>query len=172
MMLEARSPRKTSGVSPAEWRLQALVAVYNILPALVVALAVAFLSLAAAAPTGLFSLFIGGVIVVFILGYAGLCLVIAIALCGRKGGARFAALSVFLFYLLLHMWTATVKRPGPRPTPTYLRGHSAYFLPMWVIGTGVVVDAALRLLPWLNTLAIAHLAFRWRQFSQSAKQIQ
>jgi hypothetical protein len=99
-------------------------------------------------------------------------LVIAVALCRRRGWTRFAAISVFLLYLLLHAWAGTVKPREIAPTPAYLKGHSAYTLPAWVTGTAAVLDATSRLLPWLNTVAIAHLVLRWRQFSQSAKSIQ
>jgi hypothetical protein len=171
-MFETGGPRKTSEVLPPEWRLQALVAVCNAAPVLFVAAVLAYVSLVGGIVTGGILWFVGGVVVALVLSYAGFCFVIAVALCRRRAWARFAAISVFLLYLLLHAWAGTVKTLPIAPRPQYLEGQSAYILPGWVTGTGAVLLATSRLLPWLNTIAVTHLVLRWRQFSQSAKPIQ
>ena len=60
-MVETAIHRNPSGLFPLEWRLQALVVACNALPVLVLAAGIAYVSLAAAVPTGLFSLFVGAV---------------------------------------------------------------------------------------------------------------
>ena len=170
-MLEIGSHRKRSEVLPPEWRLQALVSVCNAAPVLFVAAVLAYVSLVGGIVTGGILWFVGGVFVALALSYAGFCFVIAAALCQRRAWARFAAISVFLLYLLLHAW-GTVKPLAIAPRPEYLQGQSVHILPAWVTGTGAVLLATSRLLPWLNTIAVAHLVLRWRQFSQSATTIQ
>jgi len=161
--------RHGSGASPLEWRLQAIAVACNILPVLFVAIVIGIVSIVAAAPTGLFSLFVGGIIDAFILGYAGFCLTTAGALWQRRGWARFAAISVLLLFILLHVWAGSVKPQEVKPTPAYLKGHSSYMLPVWVTHTGRTAWTLYRFLPFINTAAIAHLLLRWRQFLRSAK---
>jgi len=161
--------RPSSGALPLEWWLQALVVVCNVLPVLLVAAVVAYVSLMAIVATGLFSLFVGGVVIAFILGYAVFCLITAGALWRRRGWARFTAISVFLLYLPLHAWAGSVNLHQPSPTPAHLRGHSVYTHPAWETRTGRATWAIYRLLPVMNAVAMAHLVLRWRQFSRSAK---
>ena len=168
-MVETAIHRNPSGLFPLEWRLQALVVACNALPVLVLAAGIAYVSLAAAVPTGLFSLFVGGFFDFLVLGYAVLCLIISNALWRRSGRARFAAIAVLVLYLLIYGWASTVKRPEPAPTPAYLKGRKpAFQVPPWVTRAAWAGNSTLHLLPLLNIVAITHLALRWRQFSKSA----
>jgi hypothetical protein len=114
-------------------------------------------------------LFLGGIFVAFVLGYALFYLIIAGALWRHRSWARFAAMSVLLLYLLFFAWVASAKPREASPTPPYLRGHSVEQLPAWVRGTLVASRTINRLLPVMNAVAMAHLVLRWRQFSRSAK---
>jgi hypothetical protein len=99
-MVGAVVHRQPSGVLPLEWLLQALVAAYNAVPVLLLAVLVGYVGFVVGIVTGVFGWVVGGVIAALIFGYALFCLIIAGGLWRRRGWARLAAIPVFLFYLL------------------------------------------------------------------------
>jgi|SRR5215472_15436847 len=160
-MVGAGIDRERSGALPLEWRLQAVVVVCNILPVLLIVAVLLSGFFYLGIVIGPVAWYVGGVLVLFVLSYAGLCLMIASALWRRSGRARFAAISVFLLYLLVHAWAGTGKPLATR-MPRNLKAEPGSPLP-------TVVVAVWRLLPLMDFLAIGHLGLRWRQFSRSAK---
>lgn len=167
-MAEAGIQRDPSGALPLEWQLQAIVVVCNVLPVLVVAAVVAYASLAAAAVTGLLSLFVGGVFLIIILGYAGLCVAAAGGLWRRRSWGRLMALSILVLYILLHALPGPARPRPAKAAPANLNGHTTSAPPVEVFGIARGLLGTLSFLPILNAVAIAHLAVRWKQFSQAA----
>ena len=152
-------------MSSLEWRFQALVAAGNSIPALLVALIAAYASLVGGAVTGGLLWFVGGAIVLLILSYAGFCLVIASGLANRRRWACFAALGVYLLYVLLYALAWSKKPANIGPTSADLQSF-----PAWAAAISVVVWTAMHLVPWLDAIALVHLALRWRGSSAESLQ--
>jgi len=164
-MAEVDIRRQAVEASPLEWRLQAFVAAYNAILILVIALLVGFIGFLGGVVTGGFLLVVGGVIAVFIVGYAAFCVCIAGGFWRRRVWARRAAIPVFLLYVLLCVAISKAPRTPLRPAPSYLNSQPVHHFPAGVEETERFLRTSFALLAWVNAFAIAHLLLRWRQFS-------
>lgn len=160
-------------MSRLEWQLQALVAGYNIVPVLAVALLVAWLAFVTGPVTGLVTWFFGAVAVAFLLAYVSFCLLTAVFLWLQKGPARFAAILIFLLYLCLHYLVASPKAPATQLAQPWLKPDPNFTSPASFVafqhGLTLLLRLSGRLLVFINAVALVHLLLRWKQFSRSVR---
>jgi hypothetical protein len=162
--------RGSSEALPLEWRLQALVAACNAIPVLILAITTAVISFVGGIVTGGVLWFVGGAFVLLVLGYAIICVLIAIALWLQKRWARYAAFAFFLLYIFIYLWANSVPPREVAPGPTHLRGRSVpYTVPAPLAAAARAMLVIVHLLPIVNAAAMAHLVLRRKEFSQSAK---
>jgi hypothetical protein len=160
-------------MSRLEWQLQALVAGYNVVPVLAVALLIAWIGFVAGPVTGLVTWFLGAIAVAFLLAYVSFCLITAVSLWQRKSRARFAAIFILLLYLCLHYLVASSKPPAAQLALPWLKPDPKFTPPAWFVACQHAVGQLLRLsgrpLTYLNIAALALLLLRWKQFSRSVR---
>lgn len=168
-MPEAIVSGQTSGASPLEWQFQALVAVYNAIPTLPLALVFAYIGLVTGVVTGGVGWFLGAIAVFLTFAYLVFCIIIAIALWRHRSWARFAAIAIFVLYLLMH---ALLKASMPHGVPHSPQSPADHSLPSSVVRILTFMRFTLHLLyllPFANVVALAHLLVRWKPFSRSAE---
>jgi len=160
-------------MSRLEWRLQSLVAGYNVVPVLAVMLLVEWIAFVAGPVTGLVTWFLGAIAAVFLLAYVALCVITAVSLWQQKNRARFAAVLILVLYLCLYYLAVSVKSPPPRPSLPWLKADPNFVFPAWFVAFQHVVGLLLHLsgrpLAFLNATALAHLLIRWKQLSRSVR---
>ena len=168
-MPEAIVAIRTRGASPREWQFQALVAAYNAIPALPLAVVFAYLGLVTGVVTGGVGWFLGAVAIAFTFAYFVFCFLVSSALWRHKNWARFAAVVIFLLYLLLH-WAVSSAQHKVLSSPQPLKPPTDHTIPEWAMRIMAFMRFTLHfiyLLPFANVVALAHSVVRWKQFSRS-----